>query len=328
MHHHPNLPAAGRKINRLCLLTLTLFFITTAEINAQTETDAIMMNKTQFCAGFVYGYSSWDHYWEGTLKRNNLNLGTVSAKSLAFMANYGITNKLNVMVSAPQIWTKASAGTLRGMEGLQDFSLHVKWKAHTLQTGKNKLSFFLVGGFSTPISNYVVDHLPLSIGLGTTNLTGRGIVDYFRNHFFATAIAAFVYRSNVTIDRTSYYDTELHSSQEIKMPHVANYLFRTGYRGKYLIAEAMIGNNTTLGGFDMTRNNMPFPSNRMNATQVGLGIKYTLPVHTNLSFLAGASHTIAGRNMGQATSYNGGIFYAFYFRKQPGKNDNNLSNQP
>lgn len=308
------------------LLATLLLASTTAF--AQTETDAIMMNKNQFCAGFVYGYSSWDHYWEGTRKRNNLNLGTVSTQSLIFMANYGISNKLNVMVSAPQIWTKASAGTLRGMEGIQDFGLNLKWKAHTMQKGNNKLSLFLVGGFSTPITNYVVDHLPLSIGLGSTNLSGRVIVDYYRNHFFATGSAAFVWRSNVEIDRTSYYDTESHLSREVKMPHVANYLLRTGYRGKYLIAEAMLGNMTTLGGFDITRNNMPFPSNRMNATQVGLGAKYTLPAHTNLAFIGGANYTLAGRNMGQATSFNGGIFYALYFKKQQGKNDNNLTELP
>ncbi len=72
---------------------------------AQTDEDAIMMSKNNFCVGGTYGYSSWDHYWEGTYHRNNLNLGTVSTQMVSLMGNYGITDKLNVMVGAPYIWT-------------------------------------------------------------------------------------------------------------------------------------------------------------------------------------------------------------------------------
>jgi hypothetical protein len=161
----------------------------------------------------------------------------------------------------------------------------------------------------------VVDYLPLSIGLGSTNFTGRAMVDYNINRVTVTGSAAYIRRSNVIIDRASYYDTELHLTNEVKMPNAAQYQLRTGYRGRYLIAEALFTNWTTLGGFDMTRNNMPFPSNRMNATTVGLNLKYTLKAHTNLSLLAGANTTLNGRNMGQANAFNAGAFYAFYFKK-------------
>jgi len=233
-----------------------------------------------------------------------------------FMANYGITNDLNVMVGLPYVWTKASAGTLHGMEGLQDISLNIKWKALKKNFGENKLALLLVAGVSTPSNDYVIDFQPLSVGLASTNLTGRVMVDYLRNKIFATASAAYVVRSNVKIDRQSYYDTELHNTDEVAMPDAANYQLRAGYRGKYLIAEALLSNWTTLGGFDMTRNNMPFPSNKMNATSIGVNFKYTLPVHTNLAILAGANQVVAGRNMGQSTSVNGGIFYAVYFNKK------------
>jgi hypothetical protein len=174
----------------------------------------------------------------------------------------------------------------------------------------------VVGGISTPSSEYVIDFLPLSIGLGSTNLTGRIMADYLRNRIFVTASAAYVLRSNVNIDRTAYYDTELHNTDEVAMPDAANYQLRAGYRGKYLIAEALLSNWSTLGGFDMTRNNMPFPSNNMDATSIGANFKYTLPIHTNLSVLAGVNKVIKGRNVGQSTAFNAGIFYAFYFNKK------------
>jgi len=293
---------------------LMLGIILSGSLSAQTEIDAIMMNKKQFCSGLMYNYSSWDHYWEGTLKRNNLNIGTVSTQSVMYGANYGITGKLNVMVMAPYVWTKATAGTLHGLKGVQDVSLFVKWKPVTQSFGKNKISLFAIGGVSTPLSDYVIDFLPLSIGLGSTNFIARGMIDYQYKRINITGSAAYVLRSNVKLDRDSYYDTEMHLTNEIKMPNASLYQLRVGYRGRYLLAEALLTNWTTLGGFDITRNNMPFPSNRMNATMIGANFKYTLKHYTHLSLLAGINYTVAGRNMGQSTAYNAGAFYAFYFK--------------
>jgi hypothetical protein len=283
--------------------------------NAQTEFDGVMMNKHQFCSGFDYMYSSWENYWEGKLKRNNENLGKVTTQAVMFMPNYGITNNLNIMASANYVWTKASAGTLHSMSGLQDVSVFVKWRPVVKNFGKNKVSLFTIGGFSAPMSDYVVDFLPLSIGLGTRNLIARGMIDYQRGRMTVTASAAYIRRSNVKIDRTSYYDTEMRYTNEVKMPDATQYQLRAGYRGKLLIAEALLTKWTTLGGFDITRNNMPFPSNRMNATSVGAQLKYTFKRYPGLSLIGGGNTTIAGRNMGQSTGFNAGVFYAFYFKK-------------
>lgn len=297
--------------NKLLLLLLLPFGV----LHAQTETDAIMMNKHQFCSGFVYNHSSWDHYWEGTLRRDNENLGTVTTQSLMYMANYGINNNLNIMAAAPYVWTKASAGTLHGMSGFQDLSVFVKWRAVNKKFGKNKIMLFALGGASAPLGDYVADFLPMSIGLHAKTLTLRGMADYQRGRFTVTGSAAFLQRSNVHIDRTAYFDTEMHYTNEVDMPNAAMYQFRSGYRGKYLLAEAVLTRMSTIGGFDITRNNMPFPSNRMNATTVGAQFKYTLKGANELSIIAGGSSTIGGRNMGQAVAVNAGIFYAFYFKK-------------
>jgi hypothetical protein len=304
-------------------IPVTILLFCSYASTSQTEVDAIMMNRNQFCNGLLYNYSSWDKYWEGTIKRSNENIGTISTQSVMYMAAYGVTDKFNLMVGLPFVWTKASAGTLKGLKGVQDLSFFVKWKAVSTSIGKNKISLFALGGISTPVSDYVTDYLPLSIGLGSTNLMARAMFDYQRGRFTVTGSAAYVRRSNITIDRNSYYDTELHLTNEVKMPDAMQYQLRIGYRGKYLLAEAVLNNWTTRGGFDITRNNMPFPSNRMNATTLGVALKYTLPSHVNLSFLAGANYTLAGRNMGQASLYNVGAFYAFYFKKHKSNNSTN-----
>ena len=64
---------------RLLSLCMLLSFI---QLSAQTDMDAIMMTKNNFCTGLMYNSSNWTDYWEGTLKRNNENLGTVSTKCM------------------------------------------------------------------------------------------------------------------------------------------------------------------------------------------------------------------------------------------------------
>src|ERR1700741_5129174 len=99
----------------------------TQTAKAQTDADAVMMAKNNFCVGAMYGYNSWKNYWEGTFKRNNLNLGTVSTQMYSLMGAYGITSKLNFLFGAPYVKTKASEGVLHGAEGIQDLSLWLKW---------------------------------------------------------------------------------------------------------------------------------------------------------------------------------------------------------
>jgi hypothetical protein len=45
-------------------------------------------------------------------------------------------------------------------------------------------------------------------------------------------------------------------------------------------------------------------------------LKYTVKQLANLEVYAGGNYTVAGRNMGQATAFNAGLFYAFYLSKK------------
>lgn len=314
----------------ICYIIKPVIFIwllvITGAVSAQTDIDGLMMEKNAFCVGPMAGYSSWKNYWEGTLKRDNANLGTVSTTQFSIMGNYGLTNKLNILFGLPYIKTKASAGQLKGQKGLQDLGLWIKWKAYSEKIGSGRLSLFLIGGYSLPVSDYTADFLPLSIGLESKNLSVRGMADYQKGSWFATVSGTYVRRSNIKIDRDAYYTTEMHYSNEVEMPDMAAFNFRAGYRDKGLIAEATADNMTTLGGFDITRNNMPFPSNKMNATRIGFNFKYDMPFHPNLSLTGNAFTTVAGRNMGQSSGFNAGIFYVFDFSKKERKNSSNPKN--
>ena len=304
-----------------------LLLITVQSAKAQTDIDGLMMEKNFFCVGPTAGYSSFKNYWEGTLKRDNANMGRVSTTNFMLMGNYGITSKLNVLFGLPYVKTKASAGNMAGQKGLQDLSLIVKWVAYQKHIGKADFKTFLIGGYSTPLSNYTADFLPLSIGLHSKNATLRVMADYQRNNLFATASYTYIARSNVTLDRYTYYTTEMHYTNEVKMPDASQFNFRAGYRSETWVAEAVFNQWTTLGGFDIPRNGSPFVSNKMNATSIGLNLKYETPVN-GLSVIANGSTTVAGRNVGQSTGFNAGIFYIFDFSKkkkkikEPKKTDN------
>lgn len=295
------------------LLTVVLGLFAIMRVSAQTDVDGIMMSKKNFCTGFMYQYSSWEDYWEGTLKRNNLNLGTVSTQMIGWMGNFGITNKLNILASLPYVKTKASAGTLHGVDGIQDLGVALKYKAWEKNLFNGKMAVMGVAGFSFPLTNYVADFQPLAIGFRSKNATLRVIADFEKNHFFFTGAAAYILRSNITIDREEYYTDELHITNKVEMPDVANFHVRFGYRGNTIGAEAVFMNWTTLGGFDITRNNMPFPSNRMNATSGGINVKCNPRAVPGLSIMAGSSYVLQGRNVGQSLAFSGGLFYVFDF---------------
>ena len=289
----------------------------TEPLKAQTDIDAIMMGKNIFCSGFIYNNSSWKNYWEGTYKRNNQNFGKVSTQSVSFVANYGVTKKLNVLAGLPYVTTKASAGTLHGLRGLQDASLWLKYRPLKTNVGKGNISLFTIGGFSFPVSDYVADFLPLSIGMRSKNLSLRGMLDYQYSKWFATASYTYIVRSNIKIDRRSYYTTTMHNTNEVYMPNASQVNVRAGYRSSRFIGEAVFNKWTTLGGFDISKNNMPFPSNRMNATSTGVNFKYNLTKVESFSITGGANYVLAGRNVGQASSLYAGVLLLLDFNSSP-----------
>ena len=290
------------------------FSLVAVMAKSQTADDAIMMGKKQWCNGLTYMYSGWKNYWEGTLKRDNKNLGTVSTQSVMFMSTYGITNKLNAIVSVPYIWTHASAGTLHGLKGFQDIEMDIKYQFFATKFGKDQhLSLFAVGGLSTPLQKYENDFLPMSIGLGSTNLSGRLTADYQNGIFFATASSAFVWRSDITIDRTSYYTDQIHYTNKVDMPNQLHSNLFVGIRKPNLIVQAQLLNMYTFGGTDIRRNDMPFASNQMNMTSLGGHVKYFFPFLPNLAVVADADFTVAGRNVGQSQMYSGGLYYVVSF---------------
>jgi len=297
---------------KLSILLILLAFLSNSY--GQSLVDGIYMPKRAICAGFQYNHDSWDEYWEGTLKRENKNIGSVTNQSLAFMANYGITNKLNIIVGLPYVWTKATAGTMSGMRGVQDLTLGAKYNFAQSKIGFVTLSYHLIGSYSTPVSNYVADFLPLSIGLQSKVLTGRGLVQLEGpSNILVTLSGAYMQRSNITIDRTSYYTTQQINSNQVEMPNAASFSARMGRYSYRWSLEATFDKIASLSGHDIRRNDMPFPSNNIDMTLIGFQGKVRIKALADLQFVGGVSYVLKGRNAGQSNIINAGLFKAFQF---------------
>ena len=183
-------------------LLLIVLLLSAGVAQAQMPNDALYMGKNKICIATIYGRSTWNQYWEGGLKRPNYNIGTHTTQSVMVMPAIGITNRLNVILSLPYVWTSTSAGNLMGQKGLQDIAVWAKYKLI------NKGGFTLNGivGGSIPVGTYIPDFLPMSIGLQARTLTGRLLASYRHapTGIYLTGYGSYGWRSNIRIDRDAY----------------------------------------------------------------------------------------------------------------------------
>lgn len=300
-------------------LFLTVLFTSIAFVKpyAQTLQDGQMMSKGDLCTGFLYSHEQWKNYWEGSLKRDNQNIGTLSTSGVAWVGVYGVNSKLNVMAMVPYVATNASKGTLMGLNGVQDLTLGAKYQFLQGSIRGITAKFFAAGAMSTPLTDYTPDYLPLSIGLASTTLAGRVVMHLVsKRGWYLNLSQDYTWRSNVTLDRPSYFtDNQIFFTNEVRMHDQVNSQVSFGYQRKNLIAEIYYREQLTLGGSDIRRQDMPFVSNKMNFSRAGAMVLYYLPKPKNLAVRGEIMTTLAGRNVGQATGFSAGLLYTFHFKK-------------
>jgi hypothetical protein len=288
------------------------------QLNAQTLTDGLMMPKKNLCTGVLYTTDSWKNYWEGTLKRDNPNIGTITTNSAMWVGSYGLTERINLIAMVPYVWTKSSGPTLHPMQGIQDLTLGGKYRLFKKEFQNSSIKTFAGVSFSIPLTNYTPDYLPLSIGLMSKTLAVRANAVYtLAKSWYASASGSYVFRSNITLDRPSYYtDGQLFLTNVVAMPNQFQFFGSLGYKQPNWQAEVNYNQQNTLGGGDIRRQDMPFASNRMNYAKLGVMGMYYLSVPKGLAVRAGASYTVAGRNVGQSTMYSAGLLYTIQFKKE------------
>ena len=297
------------------LYACALFTCLAPPLGAQTVDDGIMLGKRALLTGNFYSWDTWDQYWEGTLKRTNGNIGTITTETNVITANYGLFDRFNLIGSVPYVWTRASQGVLHGFEGLQDLTLAAKWSVlEKPMTSYGTLRTIVVVAAGIPMTNYNPELLPLSIGLGSARVSWRGTVHYQSTPgWYLTGSTAYTMRSKVQLDRPYYYtNDEFVMSDRVDMPNTFDLMGSAGYmRSSGFMTAVSFTQLRTLGGGDIRRQDMPFVSNRMNAFRAGAMVMYPIPRLESLAVNFGLAHTFSGRNVGEATTITTGLQYTF-----------------
>jgi hypothetical protein len=289
-------------------------------VHAQTVDDQIMIEGKTLFTGYLFTYDTWDEYWEGPLKRDNGNIGTMTTKTSSWFVNYGVTDRLNVIATMPYVQTHASQGVLRDMQGMQDFGVAAKYKIFSVPSPIGVLSTFAVGSAGLPMTDYTPDFYPLSIGSNSRRAAGRFTVNlHTKPGWFATGSSAYTWRGDVTLDRPYYFtDGQLFLTSDVDMPNVFDYALSGGYLRRGLMASVTYSQQRTLGGGDIRRQDMPFVSNRMNADRIGGMVMWALPKKLRFLSVQGSyAYTLRGRNVGQASTVTGGVMYTLPLHGRP-----------
>ncbi len=309
------------KTIRICaFLMLTVGFL--PSVKAQSPTDAIMMEKSQLCLAALYTHDTWDEYWEGTLKRSNGNIGTLTRQSITPMVAFGITDRFNILAALPWMATEPSGGQMKGVSGIQDFSLWLKATAFQLPLGPGNLSLHAVVGGSIPVSDYSADYGPMSLGLGCSELSIRATPQYLMDMgLYLRGTAGYHIRGLSTVERDYYYTTHGVYSDQVDMPDAMSYGVTLGswFLNNSLQVEATYDGLNSLDGFDIRRQDAGFPSNEMDFTRAGVFAHYYFQFIPGFGIIGQYNQVLTGRNVGQSTAWTVGLNYVFGFGSDHGE---------
>jgi hypothetical protein len=300
------------------ILTLVLLSVCSALLRAQTPTDAVMMKQRESCFALIYDQGTWDHYWEGDYLRTNGNVGTFSKRMIMPMIAVGLHDKLNLIIWAPYIKTESkepNGGYLQGASGMQDLGLSLKAQVLEKEIGTNKVTLLANVGFSTPISNYLSDYMPYSLGFGAPEFSLRGIGMFkMQNGFYALAAVAHLWRGQTEIERDYYYNNGSYYTNMMDVPNAFNFNGAIGITlfDNALKLEANYLTTNCTSGDDIRIFNSPQPTNKVEVGQVGFFTQYFFKNQIKgLGMLAYYSRIISGRNMGQFSNVGLGMTYQF-----------------
>ncbi len=295
----------------------TIFVCFFVQIQAQTPNDANMMDKREACLLLAYTHGSFDQYWEGSKLRENQTIATVQRQTILGMAAIGVIDKLNLYVGLPYVKAESSevtGGHLAGVSGLQDVLVGLKYQLINAQSSTGTFSLFPSITFSTPVSNYLSDYQPYSLGLGTSEINWRLMAHYKLNKGIYTTIGAVhVWRGYTEAERDYYYNNGSFYTATMDVPSAWNFEALVGswlFKNK-LRLEVNYSSLRSISGDDIRAYNAPQPTNKVHMDRVGAFGQYYFNPEGGFGIVASYNTIFQGRNAPKMTSLNLGITYQF-----------------
>lgn len=304
-------------MNYLRTILCAVLILTGMKTLAQTPSDAIMMQQRESCFAVIYDMGSFDRYWEGSSLRTNGTIATVSRNTLLPMIAIGIHDRINLIVAAPWVKTESSepnGGRFAGAKGFQDIGLALKGLLIEREIGSGKLSILSTVGFSTPMTNYLSDYMPYSLGFGANEWSLRGILQYqMDNGLYFRSSVAYLWRGQTRIERDYYYNDGSYYTDIMDVPSAWNYQLAAGMWlfDNSLKFEGSYNLQNSTSGDDIRRYNAPQPTNKVDFGVLGFSAQYYLKKIKGLGALVYFNQTIAGRNTAKIHNLGVGLTYQF-----------------
>lgn len=235
----------------------------------------------------------------------------VRVNSVNLYGTYGLTDKIDAIVSLPYIQSKGQAsgatiddlaksnpndGYVNTRQGFQDLTAVLKFKSYSREIGSSILDLLGVVSFSTPVSNYQSNTgygYIIAIGNRATKYTALGVAH------LKTASGVFATGQIGYSLRTGDVPNALVGEAKIGYAGPKNY-----FEGSASFQESNGGTDITENGFDGT-----FTATRVNF--IRLGASGYRPITNGFGLTLGISTYVAGRNIGKSTGASAGITYNF-----------------
>ena len=235
----------------------------------------------------------------------------VRVNSVNLYGTYGLTDKIDAIVSLPYIQSKGYAlgttindlntlypaqGFANIRQGVQDLTAVLKFKSYSREIGSSILDLLGVVSLSTPVSNYQTNTglgYIIAIGNRATKTTALGVAHLKTvSGIFATGQIGYSLR-------TGDVPNALVGEAKIGYAGPKNY-----FEGSASFQESNGGTDITENGFDGT-----FTATRVNF--VRLSASGYRPITNGFGLTLGFSTYVAGRNIGKSTGASAGITYNF-----------------
>ncbi|WP_057939080.1 hypothetical protein [Algoriphagus resistens] len=284
---------------------------------AQTPTDGLMMPKGDICFLLNFEYGQFDHYWEGETLRKNGTIAKVQRRTAMVMAAYGITKRLDVYAGLPYVSTNSTTpngGKFAGTSGIQDLALGLKYEALRKKGEKGELTVFGSVLFSTPVSNYLSDYQPYSLGIGAPQLAWRALVEYeWNSGVYLRGQAGYIWKGYTEAEREYYYNDGSYFTSWMDVPSAWTYEAVVGkwFMNKSFRAELSYNSSRSTSGDDIRAYNAPQPTNKVDMDRVGVFAQYFFNKPKGLGVVASYSRVIHGRNAPEMTAISAGVTYQF-----------------
>jgi hypothetical protein len=233
-----------------------------------------------------YSEDTYDSFWVGSDRVTDAPFGEVTRTTINLYAAYGLSQQTDLVVGLSHVGSETDA-VFDSESELQDFTMHLKWRAFGEELGQGRLNLLLSPGIKVPVSDYENDAVP-AIGDGQTDLRLRGIAQY-------------VWNSGAYIALETGYDIRFEDTpNEIPIHLTAGATFFD-----HVTVSAFISNISSQGGYDIGEG--PFYGVEEEYTRYGSSVYLRVQPRFGISLSGWA--TSAGKNTGDVTGFSFGLVW-------------------